>query len=153
VGPAFTGWRRAGTVTGACNATTDARKSVTADFTPTSVLAVAQAGTGSGGVASSPSGINCGATCSAEYLTGTPVALTKKEFGLLCTFAEHANQVLSRDQLLERVWGPEYIGDGRLVDSHIRRLRTKIERDPETPEFLHTLYGVGYRFQEKVHVA
>lgn len=77
---------------------------------------------------------------------GRQVALTKKEFGLLCTFAEHASQVLSRDQLLERVWGPEYIGDGRLVDSHIRRLRTKIERDPDEPEIIVTVRGLGYRF-------
>lgn len=78
---------------------------------------------------------------------GAAVALTKTEFGLLCTFAEHPNQVLSRDQLLERVWGPEYIGDGRLVDSHIRRLRTKIERDPDDPVVVVTVRGLGYRFQ------
>ena len=77
---------------------------------------------------------------------GEPVALTKTEFGLLCTFAEHPNQVLSRDQLLERVWGPEYVGDGRLVDSHIRRLRTKVERDPDDPELIVTVRGLGYRF-------
>ena len=77
---------------------------------------------------------------------GEPVALTKTEFGLLVTFADHPNQVLSRDQLLERVWGPEYVGDGRLVDSHIRRLRTKVEDDPDDPRLVVTVRGLGYRF-------
>ena len=62
---------------------------------------------------------------------GEPLSLTKTEFLLLCEFANHPNQVLSRDQLLERVWGYEYLGDGRLVDAHIRRLRQKIEADPD----------------------
>lgn len=77
---------------------------------------------------------------------GEPVALTKTEFGLLVTFADHPNQVLSRDQLLERVWGPEYVGDGRLVDSHIRRLRTKVEDDADDPRLIVTVRGLGYRF-------
>lgn len=77
---------------------------------------------------------------------GVSVALTRTEFALLCTFAEHPNQVMSRDQLLERVWGYEYIGDGRLVDSHIRRLRTKIETDPDHPIIIVTVRGLGYRF-------
>ena len=64
---------------------------------------------------------------------GTEVHLTKTEFRLLCDLAEHRGQVLSRDVLLERVWGYEYVGDTRLVDAHIRRLRTKIEDDPADP--------------------
>jgi DNA-binding response OmpR family regulator len=78
---------------------------------------------------------------------GEPLTLTKTEFLLLCEFANHPNQVLSRDQLLERVWGYEYLGDGRLVDAHIRRLRTKIEADPDHATRLLTVRGLGYRFK------
>ncbi len=78
---------------------------------------------------------------------GEPLSLTKTEFLLLCEFANHPNQVLSRDQLLERVWGYEYLGDGRLVDAHIRRLRQKIEADPDRATRLVTVRGLGYRFQ------
>lgn len=76
---------------------------------------------------------------------GEPVPLTKTEFRLLCEFAAHPNQVLSRDQLLERVWGYDYLGDSRLVDAHIRRLRTKIEAHPDDPELIVTVRGLGYR--------
>lgn len=78
---------------------------------------------------------------------GAEVTLTKTEFRLLCDFAQHAGQVLSRDQLLEQVWGYNYLGDSRLVDAHIRRLRTKIEVDPANPIHLATVRGLGYRFE------
>ena len=78
---------------------------------------------------------------------GERLALTKTEFHLLCEFARHPNQVMSRDQLLESVWGYDYVGDGRLVDTHIRRLRTKIEDDPEHPRVIITARGLGYRFE------
>jgi DNA-binding response OmpR family regulator len=61
---------------------------------------------------------------------GEELSLTKTEFRLLCEFADHAGAVLSRDQLLERVWGYEYLGDSRLVDAHVRRLRLKVEDRP-----------------------
>ena len=64
---------------------------------------------------------------------GSELSLTKTEFRLLCEFADHAGAVLSRDQLLERVWGYEYLGDCRLVDAHVRRLRVKIEDHPDEP--------------------
>ena len=73
------------------------------------------------------------------------IALTKTEYHLLCEFADHPNMVLSRDQLLERVWGYEYLGDSRLVDAHIRRLRVKIEDQPDEPKIIHTVRGMGYR--------
>jgi DNA-binding response OmpR family regulator len=76
---------------------------------------------------------------------GVPVALTKTEFSLLCELAEHQGLVLSREQLLERVWGYDYFGDTRLVDAHVRRLRTKIEHDPSDPTIIHTVRGLGYR--------
>ena len=73
------------------------------------------------------------------------LSLTKTEFRLMCEFAEHAGSVLSRDQLLERVWGYEYLGDSRLVDAHVRRLRLKIEDHPDDPKLLITVRGLGYR--------
>jgi DNA-binding response OmpR family regulator len=73
--------------------------------------------------------------------------LTKTEFRLLCELATHAGMVLSREQLLERVWGYDYFGDGRLVDAHVRRLRTKIERNPSEPDHLVTVRGLGYKLQ------
>ena len=76
---------------------------------------------------------------------GNELALTKTEYRLLCEFADHANMVLSRDQLLERVWGYEYLGDSRLVDAHVRRLRVKIEDHPDDPKLIVTARGVGYR--------
>jgi len=71
--------------------------------------------------------------------------LTKTEFRLMCEFADHAGAVLSRDQLLERVWGYEYLGDSRLVDAHVRRLRLKIEDHPDDPKLIVTARGIGYR--------
>ena len=76
---------------------------------------------------------------------GVEINLTKTEFRLLCEFADHAGSVLSRDQLLERVWGYEYLGDSRLVDAHVRRLRVKIEDHPDDPKLIVTARGVGYR--------
>ncbi len=76
---------------------------------------------------------------------GAEINLTKTEFRLLCEFADHAGAVLSRDQLLERVWGYEYLGDSRLVDAHVRRLRVKIEEHPDDPQLIVTARGVGYR--------
>jgi DNA-binding response OmpR family regulator len=78
---------------------------------------------------------------------GREVPLTKTEFLLLCEFADHAGMVLSRDQLLERVWGYDYLGDSRLVDAHIRRLRVKIEDHPDDPRLVVTVRGIGYRLQ------
>ena len=73
------------------------------------------------------------------------LSLTKTEYRLLCEFADHAGAVLSRDQLLERVWGYEYLGDSRLVDAHVRRLRLKIEDHPDDPKLIVTVRGIGYR--------
>lgn len=76
---------------------------------------------------------------------GREVSLTKTEYRLLCEFADHVGSVLSRDQLLERVWGYEYLGDSRLVDAHVRRLRVKIEDHPDDPQLIVTVRGLGYR--------
>ena len=76
---------------------------------------------------------------------GVDVHCTRTEFRLLCELAANVGKVLSREQLLDRVWGYDYFGDGRLVDVHIRRLRTKIEDDPANPVHLLTVRGMGYR--------
>lgn len=79
-------------------------------------------------------------------IDGHPIDLTKTEFRLLSALIDHERKVLSRDQLLELVWGYDYYGDDRVVDAHIRRLRAKIERDPSAPEYVITVRGLGYKF-------
>ncbi len=76
---------------------------------------------------------------------GDELALTKTEFRLLCEMAEHPGRVYSREVLLDRVWGYSYVGDGKLVDAHIHRLRTKIEDDPADPQHVVTARGLGYK--------
>jgi DNA-binding response OmpR family regulator len=78
---------------------------------------------------------------------GQEVHLTKTEFRLLCELASSPGRVFSREVLLERVWGYGYFGDGRLVDVHVRRLRTKIEADPANPRHVATVRGLGYKLQ------
>jgi DNA-binding response OmpR family regulator len=78
---------------------------------------------------------------------GEQVHLTKTEFRLLCELAANAGRVLSREQLLDRVWGYGYFGDGRLVDVHVRRLRAKIEPDAADPRYVVTVRGLGYKLQ------
>jgi len=76
---------------------------------------------------------------------GQQVALTKTEFKLLRTLAERPNQVHSREALLENVWGYDYLGDSRIVDVHIRRLRAKIETNASNPTLVQTVRGLGYK--------
>lgn len=76
----------------------------------------------------------------------TEVALTNKEFNLLAALMRNTGVVLSRDLLLEKLWGYDYAGDSRTVDVHIRWLRQKIEDDPSDPQRISTVRGVGYRF-------
>jgi DNA-binding response OmpR family regulator len=78
---------------------------------------------------------------------GAEVHLTKTEFRLLCELAVNPGKVFSREALLDRVWGYDYFGDGRLVDVHVRRLRTKVEADPANPRHVVTVRGLGYRLQ------
>jgi DNA-binding response OmpR family regulator len=78
---------------------------------------------------------------------GADVHLTKTEFRLLCELASAPGRVFSREQLLERVWGYDYFGDGRLVDVHVRRLRTKVEPDAANPRHVVTVRGLGYKLQ------
>jgi two-component system alkaline phosphatase synthesis response regulator PhoP len=78
---------------------------------------------------------------------GRPVDLTTLEFNLLQALAEHPGRVLSREQLLERVWGHDFYGEDRVVDVHLGHIRKKIEANPANPEFIVTVRGVGYRFE------
>ncbi len=78
---------------------------------------------------------------------GDDVHLTRTEFRLLVELAAADGRVLSREDLLEKVWGYDYFGDGRLVDVHVRRLRTKIEPDPANPRYVMTVRGMGYKLQ------
>jgi DNA-binding response OmpR family regulator len=80
-------------------------------------------------------------------LDNLPLALKPKEYELLVYFAQHRGIVLSRDHILENVWGWDYTGDSRTVDVHIRWLREKIELDPSIPTRLVTVRGAGYRFE------
>ena len=74
-----------------------------------------------------------------------PIALTRTEFDLLTELARHPGQVLTRDVLLDRVWGYDYLGDSRLVDVAIQRLRAKVEADPADPQLVLTVRGAGYK--------
>jgi len=80
-------------------------------------------------------------------LGGDVLALKPQEYDLLLFFAQHKGQMLSREFLLERVWGWDYVGDSRTVDVHVRWLRQKIEQDPASPERIVTVRGGGYRFE------
>jgi DNA-binding response OmpR family regulator len=82
-------------------------------------------------------------------LAGTPVELTAKEFELLACFARSPGRVFSRAQLLDQVWGYSHSGYEHTVNSHINRLRNKIERDPANPEYVQTVWGVGYKFADR----
>ena len=79
---------------------------------------------------------------------GEPVNLTVKEFDLLQLFMNNPGKVYSRDELLETIWGFDYLGDVRTVDVHIRRLREKIEKDSTKPAYIMTKWGVGYYFAQ-----
>ena len=77
---------------------------------------------------------------------GEPVHLPRKEFELLELLMENAGRVLTRDTLIDRVWGSDYYGDTRTLDVHVKRLRAKCEEDPHAPEHIVTIRGLGYKF-------
>ena len=83
------------------------------------------------------------------FARGQQIKLTLKEFELLRFLVQNPNRVLSRDQLLDRVWGGETFVTPRTVDVHIRRLRKAVEEDDREPKWILTLRGVGYKFDEK----
>jgi two-component system response regulator MtrA len=82
-------------------------------------------------------------------LDGRRLDLTAMEFRLLLELARHAGQVMTREMLLERVWGYDFLGDSRLVDMAVKRLRDKLGEDGRAPKYLSTVRGVGYRFERE----
>ena len=82
---------------------------------------------------------------------GADVTLTKKEVELLWTLAKNSSKVFSRENLLDSIWGYDYFGDSRTVDSHIKRLRAKVDKFEHEEWEINTIWGVGYRFEEKEH--
>jgi two-component system response regulator RegX3 len=80
------------------------------------------------------------------FVRGDEVHLRRKEFELLRLLVENAGRVLTRDVLIDRVWGTDYIGDTKTLDVHVKRLRSRIEADPSVPVLITTVRGVGYRF-------
>lgn len=82
---------------------------------------------------------------------GADVTLTKKEVELLWTLAKNSSKVFSRENLLDSIWGYDYFGDSRTVDSHIKRLRAKVDKFEHGEWEIKTIWGVGYRFEEKEH--
>ena len=79
--------------------------------------------------------------------------MTKKELELLVLFARHPGRAFSRQELLDKVWGVQFAGYAHTVNTHINRLRAKVEPDPASPVFVQTVWGVGYRFAEPAEVA
>ncbi len=80
-------------------------------------------------------------------LGGRPVVLALKEFELLEVLMGNAGRVVTRETLIDRVWGPHYVGDTKTLDVHVKRLRAKIEDDPSHPERITTIRGLGYKFE------
>ena len=79
-------------------------------------------------------------------VSGETVALPLKEFDLLELLLRNAGRVLTRGQLIDRIWGSDYVGDIKTLDVHVKRLRAKIEPDPANPKYLLTVRGLGYKF-------
>ncbi len=81
------------------------------------------------------------------FVDGEEIKLRKKEFALLRLLLENPGRVLTREVLIDRVWGSDYVGDTKTLDVHIKRLRSLIEDDPKNPEHISTVRGVGYRYE------
>jgi two-component system response regulator RegX3 len=81
------------------------------------------------------------------FVRGDEVVLRRKEFELLLLLVENAGRVLTRDTLIDRVWGSDYVGDTKTLDVHVKRLRNHVEADPSNPAIITTVRGVGYRFE------
>ncbi|MBJ7434134.1 MAG: response regulator transcription factor [Microbacteriaceae bacterium] len=83
----------------------------------------------------------------AVTVNGQPVTLPLKEFELLEYLMDNTNRVLTRGQIIDRVWGSNYYGDTKTLDVHVKRIRSKIEPDPANPKFIVTIRGLGYKFE------
>src|SRR5262249_35939231 len=80
-------------------------------------------------------------------IRGDAVSMPLKEFELLALLLEHAGRVLTRDTLIDRIWGHDYVGDTKTLDVHIKRLRSKVEEDPANPTRIITIRGLGYKYE------
>lgn len=81
------------------------------------------------------------------YIDGKEMTFTTKEFDLLTFFAKHRNQVFSKEELFERIWGLDSVGDNATVTVHVKKIRKKIEKDTSNPQYIQTMWGSGYRFK------
>ncbi len=81
------------------------------------------------------------------YRHSDEIILTPTEFAIIKLFLEHQGKAFKRDEILNLVWGYEFVGDSKIVDVNIRRLRSKIESDPSNPQYIETVWGVGYRWK------
>jgi len=85
------------------------------------------------------------------FVRDRPVGLPLKEFELLQLLLDNAGRVLTRDLLIDRIWGTDYVGDTKTLDVHIKRLRAKVEEDPSKPRAIVTIRGLGYKFDARSH--
>lgn len=83
------------------------------------------------------------------FIRGEETSMPLKEFELLLYLAQNSGRVLTRNQLIDRIWGSDYFGDTKTLDVHVKRIRSKIEKDPANPKYLQTVRGVGYKFDNK----
>lgn len=120
-------------------------------FSPAEVMARVRAilrRMGGGGTAVSFGGLTVSPDTFTASIDGSPIPLTKKEIELLYTLATNRNRVFSRDKLLDMLWGHDYFGDARTVDTHIKRLRAKLDALPHPPAWqIVTVWGAGYKFE------
>ncbi|MBS4219947.1 response regulator transcription factor [Bacillus sp. FJAT-49711] len=91
-------------------------------------------------------GIHINIAARQVFLDGKEVLFTTKEFDLLSFFAMHPNQVFSKEELFEKIWGFDSMGDNATVTVHVKKIRKKIEKDTSNPEYIQTMWGSGYRF-------
>jgi len=82
-------------------------------------------------------------------IRGQETSMPLKEFELLLYLTQNSGRVLTRNQLIDRIWGSDYFGDTKTLDVHIKRLRARVEKDPAKPKYLQTVRGVGYKFENK----
>ena len=83
------------------------------------------------------------------YKDGKEIELTPTEYSIIKLFIENPGKAFSRDEILNMVWGYDFMGDSKIVDVNVRRLRSKIEDDASNPQYIETVWGVGYRWRDK----
>ena len=110
------------------------------------VLRRASSGTPQAGRVLEGAGVRLDADRFEVTVRGEPIHLPRKEFELLELLMENAGRVLTRETLIDQIWGPDYFGDTRTLDVHIKRLRSKFEPEPHDPKHLTTIRGLGYKF-------